>query len=133
MSQKTHGIEFHRLKGVKRQSGRFVTNGGANPTVVVGSGFTVTWLAAGTFRITFDGPYKTVLSAHTTAGYVANVANQARVSSVVQGATSPASIIVLYSAQDPATFLFPDVDSTGVTIHFSVDFLDIGAQLWPRG
>lgn len=132
MSQKTHGIEFHRLKGVKRQSGRFVTNGAANPTVVVGSGFTVTRIAVGTFRITFDGPYKTVLAVNPTAG-TAPVANAVRPGSITQGATSLAQVELVYSAQDPATFLFPDADSTGVTIHFSVDFLDIGAQLWPRG
>jgi hypothetical protein len=98
----------------------------------VGSGFTVARIAVGTFRLTFDGPYKTVLAVNATAGTAA-VANAIRPGGITQGATSLAQVVLVYSAQDPATFLFPDADSTGVTIHFSVDFLDIGAQLWPRG
>ena len=68
MSQRTHGIEFHRLKGVKRQSGRFQTNGINNPSVIVGSGFTVARTGVGVFRVTFDGPYKTNLCTLASVG-----------------------------------------------------------------
>ena len=130
MSQKTHGLEMHRLKGVKRQSGQFVLDGVNNPSVIVGSGFSVTRTGVGTFSVTFDGPYYKVLS--VTAGAQSPpgplVPAYAQVVSVVQGASAAASVRITHLEQDNATKDFVAADNTGGKVHFTVDFLDIGAQ-----
>lgn len=130
MSQKTHGLEMHRLKGVKRQSGQFVLDGVNDPSVIVGSGFSVARIGVGSFRITFDGPYYKVLS--VTAGIQGApgplVPSYVQVVSVVQGATTVASVRLTCLEQDAATKDFLAADNTGSAVHFTVDFLDIGAQ-----
>lgn len=132
MSQRTHGIEFHRLKGVKRQSGRFQTNGINNPSVIVGSGFTVVRTGVGVFRVTFDGPYKTNLCTLASVGPGA-APNAVQVAATAIGPTVPAQITLSYFEQDAVTKDFAAADAAATWVNFSVDFLDIGAQLWPRG
>jgi hypothetical protein len=133
MSQKTHGLEMHRLKGVKRQSGQFVLDGVNSPSVIVGSGFSVARTGVGRLVITFDAPYYKVLSATFTVQIAGGIdPSFVEVVGIQQGATAAASVTIYHLSQDNVTKDFANADSTGNVVHFAVDFLDIGAQLCPK-
>lgn len=129
MSQKRHSFEQHRLAGVKIQSGSFKCNGANAPTAVNGAGFTVTYSAPDRYKVTFDSPYRKILSVTTSVqGATAVTSTQ----TLVDGPSAAASFLVNYVTQDGAT---KDLNVTtlpaaaaNVWLHFHVTFLDIGAQ-----
>jgi hypothetical protein len=131
MSQKEHGNTQHRLKGVKLQSGGFICNGTSDPLTVYGAGFTATYSAVNQIKITFDGPYKTILS--VTGGITdAAVPLQLSFDGLTDGPDDPASFLINIWSQDAITGIFtvgaPPAVGDEVRVSFMVEFLDLGAQ-----
>lgn len=131
MSQKRHSMVQHRLAGIRFQGGSFITNGTNDPDTadVLGSGFTVTYAAINQLKVTFDGPYRKILSVTATVGNVA-ACTIATVESLVDGASSPASFNILLWAETAGALanIPPPAAVDECRVHFMVQFLDIGAQ-----
>jgi hypothetical protein len=130
MSTRNHDFKRHRLSGCKSNSGYFVPNGTSNPTTLGGRGFTVTYQATGIWKVTFDGPYRSIVNLLAMPMGTTNPA-LCQCDSIVEGASNAASFFVRCFEQDPADQLLKA--SNGASrIFFSADFDDQGAHLWPH-
>jgi hypothetical protein len=130
MSTKNHEFKRHRLSGCKSNSGYFVPNGTSDPVTTGGRGFSVAYVTTGVWKVTFDGPYRKIVSIHTQPGNTANPA-LCQHDSIVEGASNAAAFNVRLFEQDPADQLFKaanHVAGDAVRIYFSVDFDDQGAH-----